>query len=686
MMFGPGITEVIGLLFFGGLFSSGGLLGMPPGERDETLIRCVGEDAIIYVEWAARATGKPNGKGIDGLAADPEVLEFVASIKRAILTAVKKETENSNDDVERTLGESLPPIILSIINRPGCLSVSYDTSKVKLDPEVGPNPIAFIAGLQVTLVINAGDSADEVAKNSEKILQFLPAALRTENIQKQRLPIPLPGANLTIHRHENYFIVGFGDAAVDNAIAGIKNERQGLASNKRFNDAYKTVKLDRLSTVSWLDIKGVLQRVTTILGDKGAPVKHIAKAIGADAIESLISSVGVVDGQVESSSFITTGGSLRGILALAAGRAIKNGDLNHVPIDSDLVIAFSLSLPKVLEAVQQVMQEIDPDSAQFLKAMLMGVEAELGLSLTDDVFEAFGDVWTIYDSPSAGGVFVTSLVAGLEVKNAEKAYRVLSQLMRVLKASLPGISNNGRRGRGVILAERKFEDRTVYYINTVGDDIPFAPSFCVTNKHLLVSLNPQNIKSHLRHVGGEPTKSFVDRLKVEVDDGEVIKFAFIESKTAVRYLYSFLPYLGQVIFSEIQREGIEIDIFSLPSARAILPYMSDSTARVVRTKDGLRIDQSGPLPVGPGAVVMLNVPMFVLFGMSSRSMQLQQLDAEDADFAPAQRAVRVRAGAQRVIVRPKAAKKTVKKPVKKPTKKPVKKPAGQAATREVDGR
>ncbi|MDA1013888.1 MAG: hypothetical protein O3A00_05465 [Planctomycetota bacterium] len=682
MAFFPGVFEVFSVVFLGGMFSSGGLLGMPPGERDATLVRCVGEEAIIYVEWAARTAGKPNGKGIDGLAADPEVQAFVADVKRAILTAVQKESGDSNDPVERTLAEALPPIVLSIINRPGCLSVSYDASKVKLDPEVGPNPIAFIAGLQVTIVINAGDSADEVAKNAQKILQFLPAELRTENMQKQRLPIPLPGGNLMIHRHENYFIVGFGDGAIDNAIAGIKHERKGLTANKRFNDAFNAVKLDRLSTVSWLDVKGVLQRVTTILGDQGKMVSHISKAVGADAIESIVSVVGVTDGQVDSRAFVTTGGSLRGILALAAGRAIKNEDLTHIPIDSDLVIAFTLNLPKVLEAVQQVLQDIEPASAQFFELMLAAAEAELGLSLKDDVFAALGDVWTIYDSPSAGGVLVTSLVAGVEVKNAEKAYRVLSQLMRVLKASLPG-DRGGRRGRGVFLGEHKFEDRTIYYINTVGDDIPFAPAFCVTNTHLLMALTPQNLKSHLRYVAGEPKTSFTDRMQVEVPDGDVLKFAYIESKTAIRYLYSFMPYVGQLIFSQIQREGGEIDIFSLPSARAILPYMSDSTARVIRTKTGLRIDQSGPLPIGPGSVVVLNVPVFFFLSVSDRRMQIQQIEKlendapEGAAQAPRRGAIappvvipRLRLEAPkparavapaRIIVRPKATAKPIRK-------------------------
>ncbi len=615
MMLAPGFFEVIAVLFAGGLSLGGGLLGMPPGERDDTLVHTVGEDAVVYIEWSARSEGEFGAKGIDGLVADPEVKEFIHKVKTAILDGIASETGNSSDPLEQTLGEAVPPIVLSLIDNPGCISVSYDADKVKIDPEVGPNPIAFIAGLNVTIVFNAGDNADEVGKNIEKILEFLPAALRGNGINRQRLPIPLPNANLTLHRHENYFIIGFGEGTVDQAIAGIKGEREGLAANERFNTAFEGVKVDRLGSVGWLDVKGVLERVTKILGPQGQMVSHISKAIGADALESITSTSGVVDGKVVGNTFVTTGGSVRGILALAAGRGLTSADVKHIPVDADFVLAFSLSLPKVMEAVEQVLGAIEPQSAEFFKAIVSGVEAELGLSLKEDFFEAFGDAWTVYDSPSAGGVFITNLVAAVEVKNAEKAYRVLSRLMQVPKATLPGDSG-GRRPRGVFLGERKFEDRTVYYINTVGDDdIPFAPAFCVTNSHLLVSLNPQNIKSHLRWVAEENEKSLADVQKIESAEGDVLKFVHCDTGTAVRYIYAVAPYIAQMILSEVQQEGIDIDIFSFPSARAILPYMSDSNAKVVRTETGLKIEQSGPLPTGFGSAVFVNLPAFMFMSV-----------------------------------------------------------------------
>lgn len=615
MMLMPGFMEVFAVLFAGGLFSSGGLLGMPPGERDEALVRTVGEDAIVYVEWSARAEGKPGAKGIDGLAADPEVKEFIHKVKQAILEGIEKETSDSSDPLEQALGEAVPPIVLALLNQSGCVSVSYNADNVKLDPAVGPDPIAFVGGLNVTIVFNAGDDADEVGKNIEKILGFLPAGLRGKGINKQKLPIPLPGASLTLHRHENYFIIGFGENTVENAVAGIKGDRKGLADNERFNDALSGVKVDRLGSIGWLDVRGVLERVTKILGPQGQMVTHISKAIGADALDSIINTSGVVDGQVVSNTFVTTGGSVKGILALAAGRGLTGKDVKHIPVDADFVLAFSLSLPKVYAAVQEVLGAVEPQSAEFFKAIVAGVEAELGLSLEEDFFGAFGDAWTIYDSPSAGGVFVTSLVASVEVKDAEKAYRVLSSLMQILKASLPGDFGGSRR-RGVFLAERKFEDRTVYYINTVGDDdIPFAPAFCVTNSHLLIALNPQNLKSHLRWVAEENEKTFADAASIESDAGDVLKFVHCDTSTVVRYLYSFAPYVAQIVLSEVQREGFDIDIFSFPSARAILPYMSDSQTKVIRTKTGLKIEQAGPLPIGMGSAVLVNVPVLLFWSV-----------------------------------------------------------------------
>ncbi|MFQ5734006.1 MAG: hypothetical protein ACE5KM_18870, partial [Planctomycetaceae bacterium] len=229
---------------------------------------------------------------------------------------------------------------------------------------------------------------------------------------------------------------------------------------------------------------------------------------------------------------------------------------------------------------------------------------------------AFGDVWVLHDSKSAGGVFVTSLVASLEVRDPAKARDVFSKLMDVLEEALPGEIRGGFRRRSVELKNKRFLDHTIYYVNTVGDDIPFAPAFCLTKTHLLAAPHPQALKAHLRFLKSKRA-NFAGRLgkDLALPKGDLLSVTFFESKRLLRALYGIAPYVGQMTMSEVQRHGAEIDIFSLPSARAILPYLCNSFSTTVRTEKGIFTEAQSAAPgVGGGAIVAMFAPMMVFYG------------------------------------------------------------------------
>ena len=66
-----------------------------------------------------------------------------------------------------------------------------------------------------------------------------------------------------------------------------------------------------------------------------------------------------------------------------------------------------------------------------------------------------------------------------------------------------------------------------------------------------------------------------------------------------RLLYAAVPFLGQLAASELQSEGIGIDAFSIPSARAVLPYLKPHSSSVTRTPEGVLCERSCTLPLSP---------------------------------------------------------------------------------------
>ncbi len=630
-MMAMGFMELIVIVMAGGAISASGLLGMPPGERDAKLLDAAPTDALFYVDWASRSSGKEGGPGVEGLVADPEVKQFIADVREAILTTIENETENGNPQ-EQLMGQTIPPLAEILINRPGCLYATFDeNAKLPLPGDLQPDEVQILqilAKIKATLIINGGDDANKIAENLTKLLNLLPPELRTKDLKRQTFPMPAQGLQLMLHRHNDYFIFGFGDGAIDKAIAGLDGKRKGLSTNERFNAALKQVPAEKQAGVTWVDVKGLLDAAVKSAGLQGAMIRGMATMVGADAIDSFVATSSVVDGQIQTQSYVNTDGSTKGILALAAGRGIKSNDLAHIPADADLATVVSISLPKILEEVRTIVNQADPRSGEQFEMVISQLETELGLKLEDDIFAAFGDVWTLYDSPSNGGVFVTSLVLGVEVKDAAKAKLVHDELMKVIKAALPGdYGHGGRRRRGVFMAEKTFLDHTVHFVNTIGnEDVPVAPAFCLTEKQWIIALHPQAIKGHLRWLASEESKdSLATRFAAmqPLPEGDLLSYSYCDMKELTRYFYSITPFIGQIIASENQSEGVDFTIFSIPSARAVLPYVGDAWSITVRTKKGIYQRSQGGLPIPGGTTLFFNGSGFLmqslwLFGMGVR--------------------------------------------------------------------
>lgn len=626
MMAGPGFAEMLFVMLFGGGFFGGGIMGLPPGERDAKLVQCPPQEVILYTEWAARGKGKEGAKGIDGLAADPEILAFIAAIDKAINESIK---QNSGEGEEKVLAENIPPLVKILLNRPGCLYLDVDPkAALKLMstppqlPEFTPNWVGMLPAVQATFIVSGGDQSDAIAKHIEALIELLPEADRAKNLQHQKFPIPLEGASLVLHRHENYFILGWGEGTVDNAIKGLKDESQGLKGNPRFQAGMEKVLLDRTSSVAWFDLKSLVNKAVQGLGPQGLVVAAVVQQLGADTVESFALCSGVVDGQLHTKGFLKTGGKTEGLMALAAGRPLSAKDFEAVPADSDLVFAFTVDLPKILGTTRKLIAQAGEEPKQNFEAVLAQLEKELGLSFENDLFKAFGQSWVLFDSPSNGGVLFTAPILGLEVTDYEAAKVSFGKLMDVLKLAVPGEMQPGPFGRGIYLTKKTFLDHEIYYINPIGDDQPFSPAFTLTKTHLLVSPHPQQLKAHLRFLGSKEAR-FSEKFaeKIQHEGGELFTVIHTEPELFARYLAGISPIMSTLAFSQIQRGSPGIDGFDFPSARALLPYVGNGLLTQERTEDGILYNSRHGLPV-PGLSAMVIVfPMVGLFTYSRMEMR-----------------------------------------------------------------
>lgn len=619
---GVGIFELLILLLLGGPF--GDLMGLPPGERDSNLVHAARPDSLVYVEWSERGKGTPDGEGVDGMVADPEVRAFFKRLQAAIQKKLIAEMGDFQEG-QKLVG-MLPQFVMSLSSRPGCLFLSMDQA----GGDDLPPDAAMLASLRAGLVINGGDSADKLAEDVRSILKAGLGA-PVEKLDHYTVPLPAP-IKLEIHRHGNYLIVGIGENVIADVVRRLDARAGGLAENERFVAEWNELSIKRTSSILFLDAQNGLQTVKELLGPQGAMVPVVMGSIGLDGVTSVMTVSGVVDGHVRSNSRVRVNGDQKkGVLSLLAGRPLTREDFAFVPADSDMVFAVTFDGKTFSKAFREMISELAPGGEQEWDRAFAEFEETFELSIEKDVFESFGQAITLSNSPGDGGWFLNSVVATLEVQNPVGAMRTVSAIAEYAdKHSQPKESNERFLKRGTYLERKTFMGQRIYMFNIIGEDVPFAPCFAVNKERLMFALHPQPLKSRIRRMQGKNWRSFADSFKPTLQ-GEAVGFTFVRTRKLVADLYGFAPWLAQIFFSQVQRERFEMDSFDFPSAQAVLPYMSDTHMQFVRTKDGFRLQSDGPPFVrGSIAAPVLGLP-WVLFGVRARPMGPVLLEAAEPD-------------------------------------------------------
>lgn len=592
------------------------LVGLPPGDRDANLARMASGESFMYLEWASRGEGKPGAPGIDGMAAEPEVINFISKIQTAIQNSLVNESGIADLKM-------LPQLAVALSGHAGCLYLELDIND---EFQPGPAEMALMQTLRAALVINTKGETDEI---EGKITKLASLAFRTEiaNLDHLAVPAPIP---VQIHRHQDYLIVGLGAEVVDQIVGRLDAGNAGLAQQETFKKASADVTVQRLGSIAFIDAKKMLSGVKKIIGSP-PEFATATEFTGMDKLEWAM----MVTGANESGQIVSRGKLMgmkgdKGLLAGIANAKINTTDLAIVPSDSDLVLGASLDALAIKDAIISLIPPQFQDEAQ--RDFDQGAR-KLGLDWETDIFDAFGNSYVISNSPGDGGWVMSAPVISVAIKDKKAAKLSLQKFARGLNRNLPQLDDNGWRRRGVTLEQQEYKNTLIYMINTVGDDVPMAPSWCMTETHLMFTLHPQTLKSRLHRMGSDQWKA----LEPEFDDapaGDMVVFSKTKSASIMRQVYGIGPWIGQLIYSQLQSEGIDLTLMDFPSAASVLPYMSDTRSYVVNTTDGIEFFAEGPPIVSSLPAMVPTVVPLMLFGRAQQARVM--MDAEIAIEADAE--------------------------------------------------
>lgn len=580
---GLGWIEIL-LLILGG----GGLIGMPPGERDPAFLKAAPANCLAYVEWAARGPGQPGAAGIDGFVADPEIVALISAIDHSLAP-----TEAGPDGPGQLLQDRDTLRLLKLITgHAGCLHVMASPPRQQRGFLNVLAPTDALSQFQGCLIVNAGADAAAI------IDAFNRATSNQVPAQPQMVEVAGPrGAKLTVHQQGERLLIGLGDGVVDRTLSALGVAAPGLETNPRFAAGWKRVATDRVGSVVWIDTKAASNVVVQALGPAGILAQTVMRGAGIDAIDCVVGGSGVVNGNVIQRTFIATSGRTDGILMLAKNPGLKAEQLSHIPADSDMVLATSLDLGQFVFGVRELIAKTNPLSLRVFDEATKEFETEVGLSLATDIYPAFGNAWTAFNSPSEGGVFGSNLIVALEIRDANKAKVILERLMHLLEQSLA--SEDADYGSTAELKQQDFMGHSISYIRRsgggFGPTVSTSPSFCLTRGHLLFALHPQAIKSHLRYLS-KPRPGFdqVARSKLSLPDQDLLLASYMDGARATQNFSGLAPFLGQTLTDLAENHGWEFDPFMIPSSAALVPYAGDVTTSLAKQKDGLLIEAKNP--------------------------------------------------------------------------------------------
>ena len=584
---GIGMWEL--LIFW--IFTGSGLMGLPPGERDLALLKSVPPQTLVYFEWASRGQGMAGAPGIDGFAADPEIRQLFEKLDVAF-----SRTDVAGSDQIRELQSEMRQLVKRLTAVPGCVFVGFEPA-----PANKPGLalwLAILNGMHGGAIFSTGNETDDLWAKFNRVLTATPGFTFDGSSMTQVIPVAIPGYKLVMHREGSRIIFAFGEGTLPRILDGLSGQLPGLEANQRFRQSIERVAVPRVSTVGWVDGRGIVDAVMAGLGPLGALVRPVLTMVRFDAVDHVVLIAGVNREVMVKRTFVGTGGITNGVMVLFSGQPIQAYQFAHVPADADLVVAASVSLKGIFQEARNLLATARPLAVRVFDEAVKEFETEIGLNIVDGVLPAFGDVITAFDSPAAGGMIATSLVVSLEVRDAQKAQSVFDHLMKLIEQSIVSGHANALPHESISIRQQQFLGYTVFYLNSTGSGRPMTPTFCLTEKHLLFSIHPQAMKSQLKFLqsnGPGFDRQFADR--VNPPAGEVLSYAYLNGPRAYGVLGSVMPYLGHAIIGQLEAHGLAIDSFSIPTASAFSSYFGDSTALLIRLPDGLLIESQNAPPI-----------------------------------------------------------------------------------------
>jgi hypothetical protein len=612
---------------------SGLPMGLPPAEPDARMSRVAPEECLLYVSWSGMAEPSADSANhTERLLAEPEVQRFIKEVTDRLTAALKQGAGQGENAVR--VADLTPKILKQIaVNPTGFFAGKFGSGPAGMTVPVG-------------LVVKVGEGVGEFENDLLAILEILtdaPVPDAVDGVRTLITPPGIPKIQWTVS--DGYFILGVSEGTV----AQIQERMAGSAAPEWLAAVHKRLPVDRVASVTFVNTKEIMAAaqpfLAPLLMSRGPNAGNPLDALGLTNLESVVNVTGLGETNTVSRTWFKVNGKPTGMLAMLDAEPLEADDFAEIPADSSIAVSLKLDPVKTLDRFISLIDLIEPGASQQVRRELQGLDAEIGFSITDDLLGSLGDSWSVYHSPSEGGAVFTGWTAIAEARNPEALRAVsatiterVNQFEKMTRARGPRVHTVGLRTMAV-------GNNTVHFMNFIGEEAPFSPAWCVTDKHLVISLFPQGVAAFLNRQEGAGTLASLPHIKQALAaDRPPVGLVHADSETVCRSVYPLALIGANFLFSELQQEGVDLNISVMPQGETIARHLQPALTTVTSGEDGIELVSTRTLPFSIGTATSILPTLFMVgtpgsgmtrFGQSTRPGLLDVLSPRRAQRSQA---------------------------------------------------
>jgi len=565
-----------------------GLLGIPmplpvpPQPEDPALVRTAPADTALFVQWFGRGEAAADTKNrTELLAQEPEVRALINKLLSSARGAL--EHEGRRDKNFEPVLQLFDQATL-LFEHPGCISVQnvmpFSGSLV-----VRTGDDAIRKAIEGVFAMRGGDEAD-FGKQDVAGVTFA------------TLPLPANLGSLYWATIDGYFVLSVGEAATKQVVLGLQNKDAGLAGKPAMQKLRAACKVERPMLRTFADLPKLAEQAPFAekfwqpLGLTAATAALAESGLEGDGFTSRLQLL--VPPQARESA---------GMLGLLGGKPLSQDDLALIPGDATTALALRTTTGGLEKGgLLWASSFAGRDPARHWEQFVEQGRAQINVDIAKDLVAKLDDCIVAWNSPGQGGLGFTGAVASLPLRDSKAFGENLQGMWERLAEIAP--TKEKARAQGERISPRRgylgsFEHggRKVWWMDHIDRDLPFGLSWTNTDRHGLVSMQPQQIRTAIDNSKFPNFDKALVRKRIVARRGNATAMIYMDLKGLLEQSYGALLVIFQMESHSWQSDGFDLDLSDLPRLESVARHLGPELTLLEPNDSGWMLTRRGSLPV-----------------------------------------------------------------------------------------